>query len=139
MQNYLNKEQTVVVSGFLSQNGKILLVRSVSMMEQLNDTEYYDIPSWEVPFGIDPQEKIEGALKKLLGARDFIEIYPMSTYSFLQDDGASHTIGIVYKVNAPEKLCESVKNCEDIRFVDIEDIDAYIFSDRIKDMIRKGL
>lgn len=139
MLNYLNKKQTIIASGFIYQGEKILVVRSTGMLEQLNDTEYYDIPSWGVPFGVDPQKKVEESIKKLLDSDDFNVLDPIGTYSFVHNDGSSHTIGIVYSVTTPKTVYDSLEECENIQFIDIKDMDSYIFSDRIKNIIKNNI
>jgi len=138
MLNYIKKKQTIIASGFIYQGKKVLVVRSAGMLEQLNDTEYYDIPSWGVPFGVDPQKKLKDSLKKLIDSDDFSIIGPIGTYSFIHNDGSSHTIGIVYSVMVSKNICNGIKECKDIQFIDIKDVDSYIFSDRIKKIIRKN-
>lgn len=136
MRNFLTKEQNIIVSGLLQYGKKILVVRSTCMITALNDTEYFNIPSWEVSFGDDPRSMVENSFAELLGVEEIENVYPVDTYSFMRESGAEHTVCIVYRVDVSKTICKNIGECESLHFVDIKDIDSYIFSSRVKDMIR---
>ncbi len=139
MYKNVDKEQNIIASVFLQYDKKILVIRSISMIEQINDTEYYNIPTWKISFGDDPQEKIKSALIKLLDIEKIENIYPVETYSFMQDNGFGHIIGIVYRVDIPKAVCKNINECESLHFVDVKDIDSFIYSSRIKKIIKNTL
>ncbi len=135
MNNYLNRRQNIIVSCFLLHNNKVLVVRTTSMIEIFNDTEYYDIPTWRVSFGDDPLEKVKSASMELFDTEQIEELVPVKTYSFLHFGETIHTVGIVYRMKMSKVICENIEECEHFNFIRIEDIDSYIFSTRIKNII----
>jgi len=130
-----NNDQKIFVSAILhNRNGEILLIRSTRMRESLDDAEYFNIPSWSVPFGVDPQEKIVHELETLL--EDVVEIgLVRSIQSYVQHNHRVHVIELVYEARTSAEACREAGRCSSLRFVSEQDIDAYIFSSRIKELL----
>ena len=136
MNNDLPYNQRILVSALLkNKQGEALVVRSVCMQDQINDTEYFHLPSWNISFGIDPKEKIKNELSTLLEDAVTIEGI-ISTQSYLQDGGATHVIEMVFKASTSKQACKCAETEPKMRFVSPADADAYIFSSRIKKIIR---
>ncbi len=137
MHHFNNPKQKIVVSAILrDEKEQILIIRSTHMPENINDDEYFCIPSWEVPFGVSPKEKILQELRNIL--EEDIQIDSVnSTQSYLIENEMTHVIEIIYNAKAPEKLCDTADTCASINFIDENEIDSYILSERLKIILRK--
>lgn len=137
MRNFNDQKQKIIVSALLrNEDGQVLIVRSTHMPENINDDEYFCIPSWEVPFGISPKEKIIQELKNIL--EESIQIDSVnSTQSYLTENDMTHVVEIVYNAMAPKSVCSTANTCESINFINEDEIDSYILSERLKVVLRK--
>ncbi len=137
MHHFNSPKQKIIVSALLrDENGQVLIIRSTHMPENINDDEYFCIPSWEVPFGINPKEKIIQELKNILEENIQIESIN-STQSYLIENDMIHVVEIIYNAKATEKICNTADDCISINFIDEDEIDSYILSERLKVILRK--
>ena len=138
MKEYFENTQVILASGILHYNDEVLVVRSSSMLDTLNDTEYYTVPSWEVPFGTDPQDTLRKEFEKLLNV-EVETIEPVSTLSFMRDsDEGQHIVELVYGITVPQKECRTIEECFELQFIKESEVDSYIFSERIKQILKSS-
>jgi hypothetical protein len=134
---YNERKQQIIVAGFLPKGKKVLIVQSKEMPNRVCKAEYYNIPAWTLPFGEEPKKYLESTFN------DFFEIKTnavkiLNTISYLQDEGAYHTVLITYMMNPEKNRCASLENCKNVHFMEKKDIDSYILSDKIKQIILDG-
>ena len=92
----MDKFQKIVVSGFLQHEGKVLLIRR-NQREKFYPGSF-ELPGGKVDFGEGPTKALE---------REFLEETnlkikvgePLRTFSYVSDEGARHTVEIVYRVS----------------------------------------
>ena len=132
-----NKRQKIIVSALLrNKNKQMLVIRSTDMPEHINDDEYFCIPSWEVPFGISPEEKIVQELQKMLEGKVQLDSVS-STKSYLSENEMTHVIEIIYNASASKSTCTIANNCISLNFINRNEIDSYILSERLKIILRE--
>ena len=137
MEEFQKSEQVILASGVLHYNNAVLVVRANKMIEKLNDTEYYTLPVWEVSFGNDPKNILQSELEKLLGKVIKTDVEVIDTNSFIRNrDTQQHVVELIYKVQLSKKACSAIKECEEMQFIKKREVNKYIFSDRIKQILK---
>ncbi len=131
------RKQQIIVAGFLTRDNEVLVVRSNKMLNPICDTEYYDIPAWELPFGEKPETFISNIFRDVFGIETNTAKLINAT-SYMHNGNNYQNVLITYLLDTKERFCNDFEDCENIHFLNKNDIDSYILSDRIKEVIMEG-
>ncbi len=133
----MGKLQKIVVTGFLHENGKVLIARR-SMDEQFLPG-FYELPGGKIDFGEEPTQ----ALK-----REFMEevklkievLQPLQTFAYVSEDGNRHTVEIVFMAKLAEQKQQVTlgKDHNDFKWIGKEEIEKFKITNEIKNVIGLG-
>ncbi|MDX1766001.1 MAG: reverse transcriptase-like protein [Candidatus Saccharimonadales bacterium] len=105
-----NKEQKIVVSGVLEQEGKYLVVRRGPHEQFLPGK--YEFPGGKVDFGEEAQAALVREFKEEVGLDvDVIDL--IRSFNYVTKGGARHTVEFVYNVELVEKAFDDVRLGQD--------------------------
>ena len=128
-------QQHIVIAGIFTKGGKVLAVRARNMLNPVTNTEYYDVPAWVLPFGAHPESYLRQRFSEVFNITITAQT-PLAVTAHLQQGGFDQHVMVAYQV---EGTC-ATPACEDVvRFLSTEDIDAYVLSEHVKELLRKGL
>lgn len=131
----MEKFQKIVATGFVSRDGKALILKRSSKEKFL--PEYWELPGGKVNFGEDPSDGLVREYQEEAGLEITVG-RPFRTFSYVSGDGNRHTVEIVYsckgdngEVRISDAHSEYVWTTED-------DIKNYLISEEMVKSIREG-
>ena len=135
----MSKYQKIVVTGFLQKNEKVLLVKRKKEEKFL--PEYFEMPGGKVDFGENPEESLKREFKEEVGL-DIKVKKPYRTFAYESEDGARHTVEIVYEVFLQDKnekvdIALSEDHTEYV-WVGEDELGSYLISEEMKFSIERG-
>ena len=133
------KYQKIVVTGFLQENEKVLLVKRKKEEKFL--PEYFEMPGGKVEFGEDPEESLKREFKEEVGLNIKVK-KPYRTFAYESEDGARHTVEIVYIVSfqSESKKANIVLGEDQTGYVWMKKdrLKSYLISEEMKNSIEDG-
>ena len=119
------KQQKIVVSCIVENNGKILLLRGSQVADRASSRSmgYFSIPRFTVTFGMEPEQVLRDAFLDYFD-QTLEEMSMIGTTQRLTDMGQTQEVEIIYRANVPKVTGRTGK----FLFVQKSDADKYMFS-----------
>lgn len=131
----MEKFQKIVVTGFVYNKGKTLLLKRSSKESFL--PEYWELPGGKVNFGEIPEDGLVREYKEETGLEISVG-KPFRTFSYVSSDSNRHTVEIVYEcfLKGGEVLISDAHS--EFARVSENDIKELLISDEMSRSVRKG-
>lgn len=127
MKQFLIKTQKVKATCIVRSNGKVLLLRSDQVVNPEHQPRggYFDIPSFTVPFGGDPEATLQNKLAEYFN-QVVEELSMIDMRHYLTDDTTTQVFEVVYMAQNTDDT-QSDERYGKFLFVEEHNLDAYMF------------
>lgn len=131
----MEKFQKIVVTGFVYNNGKTLVLKRSRAESFL--PEYWELPGGKLNFG----ETSEGGLMREYKEESGLEIVvgkPFRTFSYVSSDGNRHTVEIVYECFFQGGDVTLSEAHTEYAWITENDVKSLLISEEMSKSIREG-
>lgn len=127
MKQFLTKVQKVKATCIVRSNGKVLLLRSDQVVNPAHQPRggYFDIPSFTVLFGDDPEITLQERLAEYCD-QTVNELSVVDVKHYMADDNATQVFEVVYTATSTRDAHTS-KDPETVLFVALHELETYMF------------
>ena len=132
----MDKIQKIVATGFLTENGKALVVKRSGNEKFL--PEYFELPGGKVNFGEDPSD---GLIRELMEETNLVITAgsPFRTFAYVSSDGTRHTVEITYSCTTENSTTLKLSDAHtEYMWINEEEIDNFLISEEMKKSIQAG-
>lgn len=134
MKRFLTKIQKVKVTCIVRSNSKVLLLRSDQVVNPEHQPRggYFDVPSFTVSFGDDPEITLQNRLAEYFN-QVIDELSMIDVRHYMSDDNTTQVFEIVYKAKSINNA-QTNEQPGKFLFVDLHELENYMFSKERDDL-----
>ncbi len=134
MKQFLTKTQKIKVTCIVRSNDKILLLRSDQVVNPEHQPRggYFDVPSFTVSFGEDPEVTLQNALEEYFN--QYVEDLSMiDMRHYMTDDATTQVFEVVYLGKGVGDVQKSERPSKFL-FVALSELETYMFPQEHTDL-----
>lgn len=134
MKQFLTRTQKVKVTCIVRSNDKVLLLRSDQVVDPEHQPRggYFDVPSFTVSFGEDPEITLQNRLaeyfNQVVGDFSMIDVR-----HYMSDDDTTQVFEVVYKAESASNVQKNERPNEFL-FVELSELETYMFPQEREDL-----
>lgn len=134
MKQFLTKTQKVTVTCILRSNDKVLLLRSDQLVNPEHQPRggYFDVPSFTVSFGEDPEATLHNALAEYF-SQSVADLCVVDIRHYMTNEATTQVFDVVYSGRCVGGIPESEKPGTFL-FVALSELETYMFPPEREDL-----